>query len=281
MVTDKDYYEILGVAKSASAADLKKAYRRLALKWHPDRNKSSEAEKRFKEINEAYEILSDSKKRQAYDQFGHAAFSGGMPGASRGAYASYGNLGDILRQAGVSWGGFSDPFDIFESFFGGQSPFAQRDQLPTYRIAIRQREAVLGCEKEVSINGRKKKIKIPAGVDSGSRMKFPNFYLLIDVLADPDFARQGDDLIIEKEISFAEATLGSVAKILTIEGKEVKLKIRSGTQPGTMVRLRGYGVPRLQRGRGKGDLYVRFRVKIPQKLTRKQKELIKELSKLK
>jgi len=281
VVTDKDYYEILGVAKSASAADLKKAYRRLALKWHPDRNKSSEAEKRFKEINEAYEILSDSKKRQAYDQFGHAAFSGGMPSASRGAYASYGNLGDILRQAGVSWGGFSDPFDIFESFFGGQSPFAQRDQLPTYRIAIRQREAVLGCEKEVSINGRKKKIKIPAGVDSGSRMKFPNFYLLIDVLADPDFARQGDDLIIEKEISFAEATLGSVAKILTIEGKEVKLKIRSGTQPGTMVRLRGYGVPRLQRGRGKGDLYVRFRVKIPQKLTRKQKELIKELSKLK
>jgi len=280
VVTDKDYYEILGVAKDAGAGEIKKSYRRLALKWHPDRNKSSEAEKRFKEINEAYEILSDSKKRQAYDQFGHAAFSGGMPGAGQSTYASYGNLGDILRQAGVSWGGFSDPFDIFESFFGGQSPFAQRNQLPTYRITIRQKEAVLGCEKEVSIDGRKKKIKIPAGVDSGSRMKFPDFYLLIDVLVDPDFIRQGDDLIIGKEISFTEAVLGSVTKILTIEGKEIKLRIRSGTQPGAMVRLRGYGVPRL-RGRGKGDLYVRFRVKIPQKLSRKQKELIKRLSKLK
>ena len=280
MVTDKDYYEILGVAKDAGAGEIKKAYRRLALKWHPDRNKSPEAEKRFKEINEAYEILSNSKKRQAYDQFGHAAFSGGMPGAGRGVYTSYGNLGDILRQAGVSWGGFSDPFDIFESFFGGQSPFMQREQLPTYRITIQQKEAVLGCKKEASISGRKRKIKIPAGVDSGSRMKFPDFYLLIDVLADSDFARQGDDLITEKEISFAEATLGSVTKILTIEGKEVKLRIRSGTQSGTMVRLRGYGVPHL-RGRGKGDLYVRFRVKIPQKLTRKQKELIKELSKFK
>ena len=280
MVTNKDYYEILGVAKDTGAGEIKKAYRRLALKWHPDRNKSSEAEKRFKEINEAYEILSNSKKRQAYDQFGHAAFSGGMPGAGQGVYTSYGNLGDILRQAGVSWGGFSDPFDIFESFFGGQSPFVRREQLPTYRMAIQQKEAVLGCEKEVSIDGKKKKIKIPAGVDSGSRMKFPDFYLLIDVLADSDFARHGDDLITEKEVSFAEATLGSVAKILTIEGKEVKLRIQPGTQPGTMVRLRGFGVPHL-RGRSKGDLYVRFRVKIPQKLTRKQKELIKELSEFK
>jgi len=280
VVTNKDYYEILGVSKGASAADLKKAYRRLALKWHPDRNKSPEAEKRFKEINEAYEILSDSKKRQAYDQFGHAAFSGGMPGADQGVYTSYGNLGDILRQAGVSWGGFSDPFDIFESFFGGQSPFVRQERLPTYQIVIQQKEAILGCEKEVNIDGKKKKIKIPAGVDSGSRIKFPDFYLLVEVLADPDFARRGDDLIAEREISFSEAALGSVIKIFTIEGKEVKLRIRPGTQSGTMVRLRGFGVPHL-RGRGRGDLYIRFRVKIPQKLTRKQKELIKKLSKFK
>ena len=280
MVTDKDYYEILGVAKTASEAEIKKAYRRLALKWHPDRNKSPEAEKHFKEINEAYEILSDTKKRQAYDQFGHAAFSGGMPGAGQGAYASYGNLGDILRQAGVSWGGFSDPFDIFESFFGGQSPFGQQERLPTYRLVIQQREAVLGCEKEVNIAGKKRKIKIPAGVNSGSRMKFPDFYLLIDVLRDPDFARQGDDLIIRREISFAEAALGSIVKVTTVDGREVKLKIRAGTQPGTMIRLRGYGVPHLH-GRGRGDLYIRFQVKVPRKLTSEQKELIKKLSDLK
>jgi len=280
VVTDKDYYEILGVARDDSSSKIKKAYRRLALKWHPDRNKSAEAEKRFKEINEAYEILSNPKKRQAYDQFGHAAFSGGMPGAGQGAYTSYGNLGDILRQAGVSWGGFSDPFDIFESFFGGQSPFGQQEQLPTYRIVIQQREAVLGGEKEVNIDDRKKKIKIPAGVDSGSRIRFPDFYLLIDVLTDADFARQGDDLITEKEISFAEAVLGSVVKILTIEGREIKLKVRPGTESGTTVRLRGFGVPHL-RGRGRGDLYVRFRVKIPQKLNRRQRELIEELSKFK
>jgi len=93
VVTDKDYYEILGVARDDNSSEIKKAYRRLALKWHPDRNKSAEAEKRFKEINEAYEILSNPKKRQAYDQFGHAAFSGGMPGAGQGTYTSYGNLG--------------------------------------------------------------------------------------------------------------------------------------------------------------------------------------------
>jgi len=152
--------------------------------------------------------------------------------------------------------------------------------LPTYKIVIQQREAVLGGEKEVNIDGRKKKIKIPAGVDSDSRIRPPDFYLLIDVLTDADFTRQGDDLITEKEIFFAEAVLGSVVKVLTIEGKEIKLKVRPGMESGTMVRLRGFGVPHL-RGRGRGDLYVRFRVKIPQKLNRRQRELIEELSKFK
>lgn len=277
MATKRDYYDILGVSKNASAAEIKKAYRKLALKQHPDRNKSSNANEKFKEINEAYEILSDFKKKQTYDQFGHAAFDPRYGGAGRGpftyTYTTQGGVpGGFSAQGG--FGGFSDPFEIFAQFFGGGSPFARASRIPRYGLSLSFMEAAKGCEKGVVIDGKKRKIKIPAGVDDGSSIRFGNFYVTIDVQSDKTFQRDGADVFVTQNISLTMALLGGTVEVPTIDG-EIKLKIRAGTQPGTMVRLRGRGIPRL-RGFGKGDQYVRLQVKIPQRLTRKQKELIKE-----
>src|SRR3989344_1859280 len=177
MAAKSDYYDILGVSKSASADELKKAYRKQALEWHPDRHAGSDkeaAEKRFKEINEAYQVLSDTQKRSAYDQFGHSAFApgGGSAGFSGNPFAGGaqgGKYGPFTYTYTTSGGGqnpfgnydFGDPFDIFESFFGGGSPFRQK-QIPRYSIAIEFMDAVKGVEKEVSIEGKRRKIKIPA-----------------------------------------------------------------------------------------------------------------------
>lgn len=276
MATKRDYYDILGVSKNASAAEIKKAYRKLALEYHPDRNKSPSANEKFKEINEAYEILSDSKKKEAYDQFGHAAFDSRYDTAGQGpftyTYTTYGGGPGI----DFDFGGFSDPFEIFEQFFGGASPFGRAARIPRYGLTLSFMEAVKGCEKEVTIDGEKRKIKIPAGVDDGSRVRFEDFYVTIDVLPDKTFQRDGADVFANQEIPLTMAILGGMIEVPTIDG-EVKLKIRAGTQPGTMVRLRGRGISRLRGFRSRGDQYVRLVVKIPEKLTQRQKELIKEL----
>jgi len=268
MSNNKNYYQVLGVKKDASDSEIKNAYRKKALQWHPDRNDSPEAEKRFKEINEAYQILSDKKKKQTYDQFGSGAFSGGYQSSHQGPFTySY-------RSGG---GGFVDPFEIFESFFGGRSPFtSSQARRPGYQITVSFKDAILGGEKEVIINGKKKKIKIPAGVNNDSRIRFQDFDLLVKVLPNKKFSRQGDDLITTQKISFKKAVLGGVSEIKTIDGQTVKLKVKPGTESDKVVRLRRYGVPHLGGG-GKGDLYIKFQIKIPQKLTRRQKKLIKEL----
>jgi DnaJ-class molecular chaperone len=290
MATKRDYYDILGVSRSATKDELKKAYRKLALKYHPDRNQSTEAEKKFKEINEAYEILSDQKKRQTYDQFGHAAFRPGtgpggfgFPGGftrtyKKGpftyTYTSYGTGGSpFSARAGFDFGGFSDPFEIFEQFFGG-SPFRQQAQIPRYGITIDFMEAVNGCEKEITVAGKKRKIKIPSGVNDGSRIKFRDFYLTIDVKPHDVFKRDGDDLFVNHKISFVLAALGGKTEIPTID-KPVKLNIKAGTQPNTLIRLRGKGVPHLH-GHGHGDQYIRLIVETPKKLSRRQKKLLEE-----
>ncbi len=295
MPTKRDYYDILGVSKNASKEEIKKAYRKLALEHHPDRNKSSDASEKFKEINEAYEVLSNPKKKSTYDQFGHAPFApgggfagqgpfaGGFPGGTTRTYKkgpftyTYTTYGGGPGGPGVEFdfGGFSDPFEIFEQFFGGASPFARASRIPRYGLTLSFMEAAKGCEKEVSLDGQKKKIKIPAGVDDGSRIRFGDFYVTIDVRPDETFQRDGPDVFVNHEISLTLAILGGTTEVPTIDG-EVKLRIRPGTQPGTMIRLRGRGIRRL-RGFGRGDQYVRLQVKIPEKLTREQKEALTKL----
>ncbi len=272
----KDYYQVLGLTKSANQDEIKKAYRKLALQWHPDKNKSVEAEKKFKEINQAYEVLSDSQKRQAYDQYGEAAFSGGSPFGGttgrRGPFTytySWGGNED-------SFAGFSNPFDIFESFFGNRSPFGRREQVPHYQISLSLKEAVVGTEKEVEVNGQKRKIKIPAGSETGSQIKFKDFYLIVQVLPDDNFSRQNDDLVTSKKISFKTAVLGGTVAVTNLNGEEIKFRIRPGTDSGKIIRLRGYGVPR-RFSSGRGDLYLRLEIAVPNKLSRKQKEQIKNL----
>lgn len=283
----RDYYEILGVSRNASQEEIKKAYRRLALQWHPDRNKSPEAEEKFKEINEAYEVLSDSQKRAAYDQFGHAAFEPGAGPFTGGktytyrqgpfayTFTTFGPGESPFGDFDFSFEGFSDPFEIFEQFFGSASPF-RRKRMPTYRLELDFMEAIKGCEKEVVIEGKRKKIKIPAGVADGQRIRFKDFYLSVDVKEHPIFQREGNDIYVTQKIPFTLAVLGGVVEVPTIDG-EVKLRIRPGTQSGTVVRLRGKGV-QSPNTFNRGDQYVKIIVEVPTRLTREQRELLKKLS---
>lgn len=287
MATNKDFYEVLGISKNATADEIKRAYRRLALQYHPDKNKTKEAGEKFKEVTRAYEVLSDSQKKQAYDQFGHAAFEQGAGAGPFGGQQQSGQYGPFhytyytSGQPGggpnieFDFGGFSDPFEIFEQFFGGASPFGARHRRSTYSLTIDFMEAVHGTTKRVDIAGKTQTIKIPAGVLDGSRVRFGDYDVVVDVRPHPRFRREGYDIISEQEISFAQAALGTVVKVETVDG-EVKLRIPSGTQPDTVIRLQGKGVPHV-RGGGSGDHYVRIKVTVPKHLTRRQRELLEQL----
>lgn len=291
MAAKRDHYDVLGVDRKVSSVEIKKAYRKLALQYHPDRNKSADAEKKFKEINEAYEILSDAKKRQVYDQFGHRAFTGpaGFSGQSDFTWPS-GGFSRTYQSGPVTYtytsrggetdggfGGFSDPFEIFEAFFGGASPFRQSQRIPRIGVTLDFMEAVKGCEKEIEIAGKRRQIKVPAGVDDNTRIKFNDFYLVIRVRPDRVFRREGVNLIVNHEIPFTLAALGGTTEVPGIE-KPIKIKIRPGTQPGTLVRLRGQGVPYLQ-SRGQGDQYIHLVITIPKRLSRRQRQLLEEFEK--
>ncbi|MCS7091819.1 MAG: DnaJ domain-containing protein [Patescibacteria group bacterium] len=285
--TKTDYYDLLGVSKNASLEEIKKAYRKQALEWHPDRHQGADkemAEKRFKEINEAYQVLSDPQKRQAYDQFGHQAFApgGGMGSAGRAGspFSGFGGFGPFTYTYTYTsenpFGGtdFGDPFDIFEQFFGSASPF-RRNRLPRYSITIDFMEAMKGVEKEIVVNGKKRKVKIPAGVDDGTRIQFDDFVLSINVKPSSIYERDGQDLYITEVIPISMAILGGEIKVPTIDG-DVKLKIRPGTQSNSMIRLRERGVPGL-RHQKRGDQYVKIHVAIPEKLTSEQRNLVNQL----
>jgi molecular chaperone DnaJ len=356
----RDYYEILGVARDVDADEIKKAYRKLAVKYHPDKNPGDHtAEDRFKELGEAYEALSDPQKRAAYDQYGHAAFDARQR-ASRGFGA----------------GGFHDPFDIFKEVFGGgsanifESIFGgggggersgpQRGDDLRYDLEITLEEAAAGCEKEISVakldrcdtcggagaekgsaakacptcggrgqvmmsrgifsiaqtcphckgHGRilekpckschgegrqerssKIKLKIPPGVDSGTRLRSTgngeagfrggaqgDLYVILHVAAHEIFQRDGDDLHCEVPCSFVQAALGSEIEVPTLEGKAA-IKIPAGTQPGAVFRVKGKGVKNLQ-GYGHGDLHARIQVEVPTRLSQEQKSKLGEFAAL-
>jgi len=290
MASKSDYYDTLGVSKQASADEIKKAYRKQALEWHPDRHKDDKeaAEKKFKDINEAYQILSDPQKRKAYDQFGHNAFEGaGTQGGGYQGGSPFGQSGQwgpftytyTSKGGGNPFGSFDfgDPFDIFEQFFGGSNPYRQAQRVPRYSLTIDFMDAINGVEKEVSINGKKRKIKIPAGINEGTSINFKDFVISVNIKPHELFEREGSDIFIRVKIPFSLAVLGGEIKVPTVSD-EVKIKIRPGTQSGTMVRLRGKGAPIL-RGRGFGDEYVKLLVEVPEKLTREQKNLISEMKK--
>ena len=298
MATTRDYYDILGVSKSASDQELKQAYRKQALQWHPDRNKTKEAEGRFKEVNEAYEVLSDAQKKAAYDQYGHAAFQQGGFGSAAGQ-GPFGGEGGTYRQGPFTYSyttggqggqgfdfsdfGFSDPFEIFEQFFGGgfgRSTSQRRRQ--AYQITIDFMEAVKGVTKEVHLpRGRAgdgsdvNSIKIPAGVENGSRIRFDNFDIVVEVRPHEAFKREGNDIYVDMPISYADAALGTVLDVPTID-ETVKLRIKPGVQPGTLMRLRGKGVQNV-RGGGRGDEYIKLIVTVPTHVSRRQRELLEEL----
>jgi DnaJ-class molecular chaperone len=280
MAGKTDYYDILGVSKGASADEIKKAYRKQALEWHPDRHKDEKeaAEKRFKEINEAYQVLGDPQKRTSYDQFGSAGPQG-FPGGGNPFAGGFGGQGGPFTYTYSAGGNadFGDPFDIFEQFFGGGNPFGGQSarQIPRYSMTIEFMDAVHGVSKEVSIEGKKRKIKIPAGIYEGARINFGDFNLSVNIKPDKIFERQDDDIYVTVAIPFSLAVLGGEIKIPTIDG-EIKIKIRGGTQSGSMMRLREHGVTHLH-GRGRGDHYVKINVIIPEKLDKNQKSLIEEM----
>lgn len=287
MSAKRDFYEVLGVSKTATAADIKSAYRKLALKFHPDRNKEAGAETKFKEINEAYQILSDPKKKQTYDQYGHAAFdpSSGM-GGGQGPFGGFGggqaggfNWSSYSSSAGQGGADFDfgDPFEIFEQFFGGARSGGARRR-PHYSLEISFMDAVNGVTKEVEIDGKRQKIKVPAGANDGTRIRFEDFDISMSVGNHARFKRDGYDIFVDEKISFSIMALGGQIEVETLSGK-IKLKVRAGTPSHSLIRLRGEGVSHVQ-SRGKGDLYVRLIVEVPEKLTRDQKRALEELSDL-
>jgi len=274
-----DYYETLGVAKGASEQEIKTAYRRQALKWHPDRNKTAEANSKFKNVTKAYEVLSDSKKREMYDQYGAGAGGGQsyQQGPFGGVYTNMGGEGSPFEN--IDFGGFSDPFEIFEQFFGFQSPFSRggrrQQRRDVYEITLTFEEAVHGVKKTMIVKGEEKSFQIPAGVDDKMTIRFSDFDLQVRIKTHPYFKRKGQDIYFEKDISYSLAVLGGVVEVPTVNGI-IKLKIRPGTQPGTTVKLHDQGVPYPQSNR-KGNQYIIYKINTPSRVSGRAKELLREL----
>jgi molecular chaperone DnaJ len=352
MATQRDYYDILGVPRGAADEDIKRAFRKLAQQWHPDVNTSTEADVRFKEINEAYQVLSDPQRRQAYDMFGRAG--------AGGQFDPFGGAG-----GGAGFGGFGD---IFDAFFGAAGGGARRPRVPTgadlrYDLQLNFLESIRGAEKEIEFtsfavcetcngngaepgttpstcpkcNGsgelrqtrstmlgqminvtpcdrckgtgkivdtpchtcrgdgrverkRSLRVNIPAGIAEGHQVRLTgegeaaprggvpgNLYVVVHVTPHPQLRRQETELYYELQLSITQAALGARVKVPTAEGPE-EIEIKAGTQAGSEVRLRSRGVPHLRRPESRGDLHVFVDVRVPQRLTARQRELLEELS---
>jgi len=304
----RDYYQILGVPRDASAAAIKKAYRKLALKYHPDHNQGQpKAEERFKEINEAYEVLGDQVKRAKYDQLGRAyndwQHTGGAPGGFDWGQWTGGAPGGTrveFDDLGEAFGGFSD---FFRAIFGemphgtftqggsprgGSFPGAARDSQATVEISLE--DAYRGASRLLQQGGRRLEVRIPPGAQTGTRIRLAgegprtrgaaagDLYLVVQVRPHPRFERQGDDLHIELAVDLYTLVLGGEQTVTALDGRQVLLSIPPETQPGQTFRLTGLGMPRLRSGNERGDMYVRVRVELPARLSAEEKQLFEELA---
>lgn len=292
----KDYYKVLGVARNAKPDEIRKAYRKLAMQYHPDRNAgNAQAEERFKEINEAYQVLSDTQKRGRYDQLGSAYSNWQQRGGSANDFDWSQWTGNQPRGGGtrVEYGDVNDLFsEFFTSFFGGAGGVrggTRARSAPAYEqpVEISLQEAYEGATRQLNTENRKVQVRIPPGVRTGSRVRVAgagpegaDVYLIIEVAEDERFERRGSDLHATASVSIFTALLGGEAEIETMTGK-VKLNIPAGTQPEQVFRVAGRGMPQLKKNEAHGDLFVRLKVQIPKYLSSKQRELIEEASKLK
>jgi len=295
-----DYYKALGVDKKASPEAIKKAYRKLAMKYHPDHTKGDKsAEDKFKQISEAYAVLSDKDKRQQYDTFGSTDFH--QRYSQEDIFSNF-DFSDIFREFGFGGGGPSGRRGGVRFGFGNGSPFGgharQQAQMKgsdlVYELPLTLAEVAQGADKRVNFQhkGRAENVsvKIPPGMLTGKKLRLSgkgeaspyggppgDLYIQSNVVSDPVFSAQDHDLIIHREIRLSEALLGTRINVPTLEGKEVNLKIPPGTNHKTKMRLGGLGLPHMK-GKGKGDLFVVIQVEIPKKLTKAQKEIVSRLA---
>jgi curved DNA-binding protein len=306
-----DYYKLLGVKKSASPEEIKKAYRKLALKYHPDRNKGDkEAEEQFKKISEAYAVLSDKEKRQQYDTVGSAGFHQRY---SQEDIFRNADLDDILRGFGINLGGGRTTFrssggggGMFDEMFhqpgaGGRASqgfhdFRQQQVKGndlSLELPISLEEVLRGTEKTISLGGgtaaEKVSVRIPAGIETGKKLRISgkgapsptggppgDLYLLIRVELHPTFTREGSQLSMDLQIPYSSAVLGAEVEVPTLEGKQLKVKVPPGCQPQAKLRLRKHGLPDGQGG-ARGDLLVKILVAVPKDMSDEQKDLVNRL----
>lgn len=301
-MSGKDYYKILGVDKSASKEEIKKKYRKLAMKYHPDQTKGDKAaETKFKDISEAYAVLSDDKKRKKYDTFGSDGFQ--QQFSQEDIFKGF-DFGNVFREFGFGGGDFSRGSDGGMRFsFGGGSPFGGRGQgrrRPVkgtnleYEMPLTLQEIVNGSSKTVSLKhaggDERISIKIPPGMITGKKLRLtgkgePSHYggppgdlfIKARVMDDARFRVEDYNLHLTKEITLVEAVLGTAVRISTVENKEISLTIPPGTKHKTSMRMPKHGLPQMN-NKGRGDLYVHIHVKMPTTLTEKQKELFVKLS---
>ena len=286
----RDYYEVLGVPKNASDDEIKKAYRKLAIKYHPDKNPGNkEAEEKFKEISEAHEVLSDKQKRARYDQFGHAGVGNGAGGAYGGNPFAGGNFNFNGQTFNFDFGGAGGFDDILGSLFGfGNARRPRRGADYQTSVTLTFEEAIFGTTKTINADGKDLKVKIPAGIDDGMSIRLAgkggpapegatergDLYVRVRVKPHKTLTREGAIILSEQKIDMVDAALGCEIDVETVDGK-ITMKVPAGTQSGTPFKLSGHGVQYRADG-DRGPHIVTVIVETPKNLSRKQKELLEE-----